>query len=106
MAEVIWTETALKNLRDITNYVAEDSPLKADKLAVRLSEAPNILEHTPRIGRRVPEFAQDHIRELVTVRPYRLIYVIRDDCCYVTAIIHSSRDLKKALRAAGLQDFS
>jgi plasmid stabilization system protein ParE len=106
MAEIIWTETALKNLRDITNYVAEDSPLKADKLTIRLSEAPNLLEHTPRIGRRVPEFFQDNIRELVTVRPYRLIYVIRDDSCYITAIVHSRRDLKKALRAMGLQDFS
>ena len=103
MAEVIWTETALKNLREITDYVAEASPAKADKLAARLSEVPDMLEQTPRIGRRVPEFNRDDIRELVTVRPYRIIYVIRDETCYIAAIVHSSRDLKKALRAAGWQ---
>jgi toxin ParE1/3/4 len=106
MASVLWTEAALKNVRDITDYIAESSPAKADKLAARLSEVPDILEHTPRIGRRVPEFNQDDIRELVTVRPYRIIYVIREESCYIAAIIHSSRDLKKALRAAGWQNFS
>ena len=106
MAEVVWTETALRNLRDISDYVAQSSPSKSDKLANRLSEVPDLLEDTPRIGRKVPEFNQDHIRELVTVRPYRIIYVVRDEACYIVAIVHSSRDLKKTLRAAGLQDFS
>ena len=95
MAEVVWTEAALRHLREITDYIAQRSPERADELDTQLSEAPEILAHTPRIGRSVPEFGQEHIRELVTVRPYRIIYEVRDDTCSIVAIVHSSRDLRK-----------
>jgi hypothetical protein len=37
------------------------------------------------------------VRELL-VRAYRLIYVIRNEDCYIAAVIHGSRDLANALR--------
>jgi plasmid stabilization system protein ParE len=103
MAQVTWTEVALKHLRQITDYVAERSPERADELAERLSDAPEILEHTPKIGRRVPEFDRDDLRELVTVRPYRILYLLRDDDCYIIAIVHGRRDLTR-LRPEDLED--
>ena len=45
------------------------------------------------MGRVVAEFGDDNIRELV-VRGYRILHVISGDICYVSAVIHGSRDLQ------------
>jgi addiction module RelE/StbE family toxin len=95
MAQVIWAEAALKHLKEITDYLAQHSPARADELAARLSQAPDILEPTPKIGRQVPEFGREDIRELVTVPPYRIIYQLRDDDCTILAIVHGRRDLSR-----------
>jgi toxin ParE1/3/4 len=97
MAEVIWTETALKHVRDIWNYIAQDYPERADVLVDRLMEAPDLLRRNPKLGRRVPEFSRENIRELVMVRPYRIVYVIRDETCYISGVFHGRRDLSKLL---------
>ncbi len=102
MAQIVWTESALNNLRQIIDHVSKDSPQRAEKLAARLTELPEILVHTPLLGRRVPEFDQDHIRELVTVRPYRLIYVVREDVCHIAAIVHGRRHLPNVLKPEDL----
>lgn len=104
MAQVIWAESALTSLKEITDYVAQTSPARADELAARFDSAPDILEHSPRAGRRVPEFDREDIRELVTVRPYRLLYVVREEVCHIMAIIHSKRDLAALLRPEDLTD--
>jgi plasmid stabilization system protein ParE len=80
------------------NYVARDSAARAVKLVNRLLAAPRQLEHTPKLGRVVPEIGQAEIRELVTVRPYRIIYSLRNTTCAIVAVIHGSRDLLSALQ--------
>ena len=102
MAQVIWTEPALEDLRDIISFVAKDSPSYAAKLGARLVEAPRRLTKMPKSGGTVREFNLDHIRE-ISVRPYRLIYVIRADVCYVVAVVHGARDLSRFLSADDLE---
>jgi toxin ParE1/3/4 len=92
MGQVHWTESALDDLTDIANFVARDSPAYAERLVAKLVEAPRRLAAFPRSGSIVAEFRLDAIREIV-VRPYRIIYQIRDDECFVVAIVHGSRDL-------------
>jgi len=92
MGQVHWTESALGDLKDLLDFVRKDSPAYADRLAVRLSGSTRTLGSFPRLGSIVPEIQQDAIREL-WVRPYRVIYLIRGDDCYVMAIAHASRDL-------------
>lgn len=65
MAQVYWTESALDDVRDITEFVARDSPAYAERLADRLVKAPRCLAALSRSGAIVPEFAQDTIREVV-----------------------------------------
>ena len=96
MGQVSWTESALDDVRDITEFVAKDSPAYAERLAGKLVEAPRRLAQLPRSGSIVPEFRRDTIRE-VLVRPYRIIYQIRDDDSFVVAVIHGSRDLVRLL---------
>jgi addiction module RelE/StbE family toxin len=92
MGRVAWTEPALDDVREIIQFIAKDSPRYAVKLADRIMEAPRGLTSHPRSGGRVPEFDRDDIRE-VLVRPYRIIYNVRGDDCYVVAVIHGARDL-------------
>ena len=92
MGQVHWSEPALADLREIVSFVARDSPAYAARLASRISEAPRRLAAFPRLGQVVPELNQPSIREL-WVRPYRIIYLIRDPDCFVLAVVHGSRDL-------------
>jgi plasmid stabilization system protein ParE len=96
MGQVLWTEPALSDLREILAFIARDSPAYASRLGNRLIEAPRRLALLPRCGARVPEFDQDNIREIV-VRPYRIIYIIEGEDCSVAAVIHGSRDLARVL---------
>ncbi len=92
MGQVHWSEPALDDLRDIVSFVARDSPAYAVNLANRISEAPRLLSAFPRLGSVVPELGQSMIREL-WVRPYRIIYLVRDPDCFILAVVHASRDL-------------
>lgn len=92
MARVFWTESAINDLLSIVEHIAEDSSAYAKRFVMRVIEAPRRLEQFPNIGRIVPEFDDENIRELL-YGTYRIIYQIRKDRCYMVAIIHSSRDL-------------
>ncbi len=96
MGQVHWTESALDDLTDIAEFVAKDSPAYAKRLATKLVEAPRRLARLPRSGSIVPEFKNEAIRE-VLVRPYRLIYQIRDQDCFVVAIVHGFRELNSII---------
>jgi len=92
MGQIHWSEPALDDLKDIVSFVAKDSPTYAVKLANRIIEAPRRLATFPRLGSIMPELGQDIVREL-WIRPYRIIYLVRDPDCYILAVVHTSRDL-------------
>ena len=97
MAQVIWTEPALIDLHEIIRYVASDSVAYAERLGTRLVEAPRRLTAFPRCGRIVPEFQDEQIRELV-YGAYRIIYLIKRQSCYITAVVHGSRDVLRHVK--------
>ena len=74
------------------DYIARDSPQYALRVGERIYEAAGKLSLGPRAGWKVAEFNVDHFRE-VLMRPYRIIYEIRGQGCYIVAIIHGSREL-------------
>lgn len=73
--KVVWTDRAKLRLQEIQEYIAQDSPRIAPKVARRLVVRSRQLAALPESGRRVPEFRRDDIRELLE-RPYRIIYVV------------------------------
>jgi len=97
MGRVIWTDPAIADLEDIMDYIARDSPRYALRVGERIYEAAGKLELGLRAGGMVPEFNVDHFRE-VLMRPYRIIYEVRGQGCYIVAIIHASRDLTHHVR--------
>jgi plasmid stabilization system protein ParE len=97
MGRVVWTDPAIDDLGEIMDYIAKDSPRYALQIGERIYEAAGKLELGMRAGWIVPEFGLDHFRE-VLMRPYRLIYEIRGQACYIVAVIHASCDLPRHIQ--------
>ncbi len=71
--QIIWTKSALSDLRDLVDYIAEDHLLTAERFGNSIVSRAAELKDFPRIGRIVPEFRDENLREVI-IAPYRLIY--------------------------------
>jgi toxin ParE1/3/4 len=66
--KVRWTEQALARLTEIEKFVAQDDVNAAIKLVDRLVQRGEGLTRFPNSGRRVPEFPDTPLREVVEPR--------------------------------------
>lgn len=99
MAKIRWTVGARRDLHEIINYIAEDSPAYAINFAERIILAVDRLETFPKLGRIVPEYQDTNVRELI-VGNYRVVYRIQGNHIGIAAIAHASRDLLRKLPSA------
>jgi addiction module RelE/StbE family toxin len=76
--QVIWTDEAIADLRQLVTYVSRDNTVAAVKLGEELIRKSLLLSAHPRLGRRLREPKRDTLREIM-IPPYRLIYEIDDD---------------------------
>lgn len=97
MAEVRWSLTAEEDLRAIEDFIAKDSVLHAVNFIDRLIEAAQHLAVSPNVGRIVPEFNREDLRELL-FRAYRIVYQVRGDTVTVLRVVHGARDLARLVR--------
>lgn len=58
----------------------------------KVLNATRTLNRFPQQGRKVPEFNDESIREIL-VSSYRVIYEVQDGRILITAVIHGKRDL-------------
>lgn len=71
--QVSLTPLARHDLREIVRYIASDNPTRARTFSDFLVKSTERLAEFPEIGRVVPEFGDDSLREII-VRSYRIIY--------------------------------
>jgi plasmid stabilization system protein ParE len=71
--QVSLSHTARPDLHDIARYISFDAPDRALQFGQFPVSRTKILAQFPELGRVVPEFDDNHIREIV-VRSYRVIY--------------------------------
>ena len=88
---VKWSRPARMDLKQIHDYIAEDSRYYAKKVVQTIVEKTEELMVFPEIGRIVPELDDPNIRELF-VYSYRLIYEITPNGIEILAVIHGRRD--------------
>jgi toxin ParE1/3/4 len=69
------------------------SPAYAGVVLKNIVHQTRILARFPRAGRKVPEFDDENVRELV-VYSYRIIYRLQDDEPLIVAVIHGKRILQ------------
>ena len=75
MAKINWTNTAIEDIYNAMEYLRHYSDRYADSFADSVFKRVEILEQFPRAGHVVPEFGNEHIREL-TLKSYRIVYTI------------------------------
>ncbi len=84
---VFWTPDARLRLREIEAYIARDSPNAGREMAIRLIRRSLELEYPPLLGKRLSQYVEADIRELLE-RPYRLIYRIGADRIEILTVMH------------------
>ena len=95
MVRLKWTANALNDLREISDFIAKDSPYYAKLQVERIKKATINLKIFPEMGRHIPEFPELPYREII-VGNYRIIYKIEKEKSRVLImlVMHSKRLLR------------
>lgn len=90
---VVWSRRALRDIEAIADYIALDSTAYATAVVKSIITQAKMLSPFPRSGRKVPEFDDENIRELLAYS-YRIIYRVQEDEVVISAVIHGKRLLQ------------
>ena len=96
---VIWSNTAEKDLIDIVEYIAEDSPANGLKIFRNIKQKESNLYTFPERSRIVPELNDQGIlqyRELI-ISPWRVIYRVLEKKVYVLSVLDSRQNIEDIL---------
>jgi toxin ParE1/3/4 len=88
VVQVVWTRGAASELRAIRAYIAQFSPLAAQRLSARLVSAARSLETAPDRGRPINR----NRRELAAIPPYLIRYMHEGDRVVILEIRHAARE--------------
>lgn len=91
--EVVWTQAAQSDLKEVFHYIARDSNFYAQKVVLEILEKAESIATFPKIGRIVPELDQSDIRE-VFLYSYRIVYRTGARRIEILGVIHGRRDLQ------------
>jgi toxin ParE1/3/4 len=92
--KIIWSQTAVEDLKGIVQYIALDDSNAAANLAERIIQRIESASKLPFSNRAVPEKAEESIREAI-LKPYRLIYQVDSDrsVIHILRIWHAARGI-------------
>ncbi len=91
--KVIWSQESLKQLIEIENFIAKDSPDRAAKFINKLINRGASVNDYPHKGRVVPEFSIDDIRD-VFEQSYRIVYKMPKDQIVILTVFESHKKLR------------
>ena len=88
------TDSAVDDLRELQFYYDEQLvPQVGKRLVTEILDRVETLTSNPDIGRIVPEFDVDNIRELIH-KPFRVVYLRESKSIYVIRVWRSERILE------------
>lgn len=97
--QVIWTNVAENDLKEIIEYISINNPLNASKILQKIKNKTSNRYTLPERGRVVPALKEQGIsqyRELV-VPSWRLIYRIAEREIYVLSVLDSRQNVEDIL---------
>ena len=97
--DVVWSNIAETDLKNIVEYIADDSPSNALKIFRRIKQKASSLYTYPERGRIVPELRDQGIlqyREIV-ISPWRILYRISEKSVFVSSVLDSRRNIEDIL---------
>ena len=94
MAEITWTDEALRWLEDIFEYIAADNPDAASGTVEGLYERAQVLAQYPEMGHRYLHSSRN-VR-IILYGHFRIAYLVRDDGnVEILGVFHGSLDITK-----------
>lgn len=96
---VKWALVAQRDLKQLIDYIALESPGNALQILGRIKQKASDLYTLPDRGRIVPELQDQGIniyREII-VPPWRIIYRMSESTVYVLSVIDSRRNVEDIL---------
>jgi plasmid stabilization system protein ParE len=97
MAEINWTDEAERWLKDIHNYIAQDSLESAIRVVEAIYQKVQLLSRFPEIGHRYDRIPDRHIRILLYGH-YRIAYLIKPDGNIdILGVFHGALDIDRYL---------
>ncbi|MGD8335628.1 MAG: type II toxin-antitoxin system RelE/ParE family toxin [Desulfobacterales bacterium] len=97
--DVIWSNIAENDLKNIVEHIADDSPPNALKIFKRIKQKASSLYTFPERGRIVPELRDQGIiqyRELI-ISPWRILYRVTKMSVFVLSVLDSRRNIEDTL---------
>ncbi|MBI2340645.1 MAG: type II toxin-antitoxin system RelE/ParE family toxin [Deltaproteobacteria bacterium] len=88
--QVVWSEKAASDLRQIKNFISYDKPQAARSLIEKIKSRAERLTRFPQSGRIVPELSRNEIREIV-VGNYRVIYKLSGRRVLILTVFEAHR---------------
>lgn len=86
--KIVWSPRGQRRLAEYARGIAEyDYPQTAANWLVDMKTAVEHLADFPLSGRKVPEFTDDKVREIIH-RGYRIFYRIRSHGCEIISVRH------------------
>lgn len=86
---------AQKDLKEIYNYISQDSIYYAKKTIREIKERIANLQFFPYSGRKIPEINQKNFLEII-YKHYRIMYkIVSNNKILILRIFHSSRKFPK-----------
>lgn len=94
MAQITWTNEALRWIEDIFEYIAADNPSAASETVEAIFERAQVLAQYPEMGHRFVNSPRN-VRILVHAQ-YRIAYLLRGDGNVdILGVFHSALDITK-----------
>lgn len=88
--QILWSDSALERVTEFLDFIAEDNPPAAQRVAADLFRRTGVLAEQPRLGRVLSEGINPDLRRLVIGR-YVVVYRVQEARQTVTivAVRHS-----------------
>ena len=86
---IVWSRTAVEDLKSLRAYIEEQNPRAAAKIADAIGRRVDSLKEFPGQGRpgRVP-----HTRELIIPEtPFLVVYTVSGTTVQIAAVLHGAR---------------
>lgn len=76
--KIDFTKPAIADLGGIVKFISRDNPTAAERTGYAIIEKAEKLSEFPFLGRVVPEFKIETVREII-YRPCRIVYRVREE---------------------------
>ncbi len=97
MAEIRWTEEAVRWMQDIFDYIAEDNPEAAENVVQGIYQKAQVLRTFPEIGYKFRDEVEGEIRILLYGH-YRIAYLVKREMVEILGVFHGAMKIENYIK--------